>query len=307
MNTDILMAAQGQTKDLLSGLDKAQALVAEGEARFSRFLEDSELTRLNRAAGTWFRVSPDMLAVLQLAQRYHQLTDGLFDPSILPDLLRAGYDRSMDRIRAEEILPAVGDDTSSPRAPFSEMQIDMRERRVMLPQGMALDLGGIAKGWIAEQAGQTLAEYAEACLVDAGGDIFLSGAPYGSAHWPIELEDPREPGHNLMTLFVQPGGVATSTTTRRSWKQATSKAPVFRHHLIDPRSGEPSQSGWASVTVISDGAAKAEVLAKVLLIAGEADSLQFMSRYPTSAFIAVDLHGKLWGSENSKEFLYEPV
>ena len=302
MNTDILLAGQGETQRLLAGLEKAQTLIAESEARFSRFLEDSELTRLNHSAGTWFQLSPDMLAVLQLARRYHQLTSGLFDPSILPDLLRAGYDRSMDQIRTQKVLSAAGAETPSPRAPFSEMQIDTQKRRALLPQGMALDLGGIAKGWIAEQAGLALAEYAEACVVNAGGDIFFSGAPYGSARWPVELEDPREPGRTLKSLSVPPGGVATSTTTRRSWKQETRNGRVFRHHLIDPRSGEPSTGDWLSVTVISPHTYLCEVLAKALLIAGEdeADKLKFETKNSFS-YIAVDRLGKLTGTYQDLE------
>ena len=101
-------------------------------------------------------------------------------------------------------------------------------------------------------------------------------------------------------LTVGPGAVATSSIVKRRWKQGKSE----KHHLIDPRTGEPAQTPWASVTVITKTAARAEVLAKALLIAGQSGSEQLMARHPKSAFITIDLHGNLWGSENSKEVLY---
>jgi len=302
MNTDVLLAAQGGSARLAAGLEKAQTLVSEGEARFSRFLENSELTKLNRAAGTWFHVSPDMLAVLTLSFRYHHLTAGLFDPSILPDLRRAGYDRSMDLLRAQDVLPAAAPALRSPRPAFGEMRIDNARRRVFLPKGMALDLGGIAKGWIVEQAALALAEYAESCAVDAGGDLFLAGAPYGTTRWPVALDDPRRPGDTLLTLSVPPGGVATSTTTKRAWRQNTPHGEVHRHHLIDPRSGEPSTGDWLSVTVISAHTHLSEVFAKALLIAGplEAGQLQ-LNETSLFSYLAVDREGKLAGAYQNME------
>ena len=303
MNTEVLLAAQGQSPRLVAGLEKAQTLVTEGEERFSRFLENSELTRLNRAAGTWFHVSQDMLAVLLLALRYHHLTAGLFDPSILPDLRRAGYDRSMDLLRAEGVLPALEPASLFPRPAFGEMRIDSARRQVLLPAGMALDLGGIAKGWIAEQAALALAEYAESCAVDAGGDMYMVGAPYGTSRWPVALEDPRQPERTLLTLSVPPGGVATSATTRRAWRQNTPHGEVHRHHLIDPRSGEPSTGDWLSVTVISAHTHLSEVFAKALLIAGpfEAEQLLLNETSPFS-YLAVDREGKLTGTYQNGEF-----
>ena len=118
--------------------------------------------------------------------------------------------------------------------------------QVRLPQGTSLDLGGIAKGWIAEQAAGVLANYSPACAVDAGGDMFFLGLPEGEMSWAVEIEDPRDPLATLTTLEVGPGAVATSSVVKRAWHQGGER----RHHLIDPRTGEPAATDWLSVTVV---------------------------------------------------------
>jgi thiamine biosynthesis lipoprotein len=164
---------------------------------------------------------------------------------------------------------------------------------------MRIDLGGIAKGWIAEHAARIVAVYAAACAVNAGGDMFSIGLAAGEKNWRVALEDPRDPAATLGILQVGPGAVATSSTMRRRWEQGGQ----VRHHLIDPRTGAPAESDWLSVTVIAGHAAIAEVVAKVLLIAGSREAEKFAARRRDIAFIAVDAAGRLWGSSNAKEFL----
>ena len=104
MNTDILLATEGQGS---SSLKAAQDFIEASERRLSRFLPDSELSQLNRSAGEWVDVSDDLLDLLRQSMDFWRATHGLFDPSILPDLKRAGYDRSMDDIRARGDQPAT--------------------------------------------------------------------------------------------------------------------------------------------------------------------------------------------------------
>ena len=227
MSTTILAGAQGEPGAVAEGFRKMEALVRKHEQRFTRFSPDSELSPLNRSSGQWLEVSQELYEVLFLARRYYLETDGLFDPAVLPDLERAGYDRSIEQV--------------------------------------------------------TL------------------GLPQGQEFWEVGLEDPFNPEHDLAILQVGPGAIATSSVITRRWQQGRQQ----RHHLIDPRSSEPAHSPWASVTVITHSAAAAEVLAKALLIRGANGADALMARHAASAFIAVDLHGKLWGSDHSQEYLYK--
>ncbi len=294
MNTNIQMVAEGKADQLAEGFERAKRFIQESEARFSRFLDTSELSALNRSSGRWFQASADLFEVIRLARRFFHATRGLFDPSVLPDLKRVGYDRSMDLLRQEGATPLLETILAGERASFSEIDLDEVDLKIRLPEGISIDLGGIAKGWIAEQAAVILSGYAPLCAVNAGGDMSLMGLPEGEAHWPVELDDPFQPEDTLTNLQVEPGGVATSTVTKRTWKQGE----IQRHHLIDPRSGEPAETQWVSVTVMSQHTYEAEVLAKALLISGplEAGDIARNSGIPFS-YVAVDWDKKITGSQ----------
>jgi thiamine biosynthesis lipoprotein len=301
MNTDILLEAEGQADQIQAGFEQASQTIQSGESRFTRFSEESELSALNRSSGKRFKASPDLFSVVALSRRFFHLTRGLFDPSILPDLKRVGYDRSMDLLR--ELGPSLLLETllATERPSLSEMDMDESDQTILLPPGMALDLGGIAKGWIAEQAAHILSKYTTACAVDAGGDMYLVGVPDGMEQWPVALEDPLQPENTLTTLKVDPGAIATSTITKRVWQQAGKN----RHHIIDPRTGEPVISAWISVTVIAPHTCEAEVFAKALLIAGpqEAEDLIRHSGLPFT-FLAVDQEKKIWGNHGIMDYSY---
>ena len=300
MNTDITLAAQGNSIHVQEGFKTAQQYIEAGERRFTRFSQDSELSHLNRSAGTWFRASADMTFVISLAKQYVEQTNGLFNPSILPDLERIGYDRSMDLIRAEEaLLPPARFTQSSGLLALDELLINPDENLIFLPHGMRLDLGGIAKGWIAEQAALILADYSLACLVDAGGDMFMVGLPEGESSWQIDLEDPRNPDWSLTSLNVLPGALTTSSVMKRKWKQGETS----RHHLIDPRTGEPAETDWLSVTVVAPHADMAEVFAKALLIVGPQEAEMLAHNAPEISYLAVDHGGNVWGSLESLELI----
>jgi thiamine biosynthesis lipoprotein len=298
MNSDILLAAEGSPSQLAAGFEKVQTFVEQSEARFTRFSDQSELARLNESAGGWFQASPELFDLLLLARRYHRETGGLFNPAVLEALENAGYDRSMDEIRARGVVRVA--ERANPVVPdFQAFQLERSTGKVFLPAGMRLDLGGIAKGWIAEQAAGVLRRYAQACAVSAGGDMFLSGLPSGEPHWQVALEDPRDPEQNLAVLNVTEGAVATSSITKRRWQQGQRT----QNHIIDPRSGEPVETDWLSVTVVHPQAAGAEVFAKALLIAGSAGWESLNQSNQEIIAIAVDGKGQIWGSEKSMELI----
>lgn len=298
MNSEIVLAAEGVKSHIETGYQEAQAFIEDAEKRFTRFSSESELAQLNRKAGRWFNASADLFEVVQMARGLYDQTLGLFDPGILDALLQAGYDRSMDELRKGGAQPESR--SSQPGKPdFKSIQLDEKRKQIWLPQNTHLDLGGIAKGWIAEQAAQRLSKYATACAVSAGGDMVLIGNPRGEAAWSIGLEDPLDPSRDLAVLRVGSGAVATSSITKRRWVQGER----MQHHLIDPRTGKPAETDWLSVTVICPQAAAAEVFAKALLIAGP-DLAGRLDIEPNQiVFIAVDKHGKLWGSNHSEEYL----
>jgi thiamine biosynthesis lipoprotein len=299
MNTGILLAAEGSRQQVAAGFQQAQRLVEQCESRFTRFSEASELMALNRAAGSWFAASAELFEVVQDALHMANATDGLFNPAVLPTLRSLGYDRSMDELT--QAGPFEGPLPPLPQTPdFRRIELDPARKVIHLPSGMQIDLGGIAKGWIAERAAQTLAESCQTCAVNAGGDMFLVGLPAGQATWEIGLENPRDPAQDYAVLQISPGALATSTITKRTWR----RGGQAHHHLIDPRTGESADTNWLSVTVQAPHAYQAEAFAKAFLIAGrDARSDPFLNQ-PQTAFLAIDRQGSLWGSANSSEVFH---
>ncbi|HLO27990.1 MAG TPA: FAD:protein FMN transferase [Anaerolineales bacterium] len=299
MNTSVMLAAEGEKA--IEGLYATKLFIDECEQRFSRFLPASEVSELNRSAGDWLTISADLMDMLRLSLKYYKETEGIFDPAILSDLKQAGYDRSMDEIRAHGVAVVTHAAKQTSRPAFDEISLDLAGSRVRLPDGLEIDLGGIAKGWIVEKAAYLLRGYAEICAVSAGGDILFIGQPLDGTDWDVYLEDPRNPTQTLAQLHIPSGAVATSSVMKRTWRQGDK----MRHHLIDPRTGEPANTAWLSVSVISPDVITAEVYAKAILIGGNPDVQLLLPARQDLTFIAVDSQGNLLGSPNYKDYIYE--
>ena len=301
MNTLVQVAAEGNLKDLQPGFERVRQFVEQSEERFSRFRETSELTSLNQKAGRWFYASPAMFDLVKAALQLHNLTGGLFNPAILSALRQAGYDRSMDEIRLKAVLPARSRQVWN-IPPFDETCLDPETNGILLPEGVQIDLGGIAKGWIAARAAERLLQFTDACAVSAGGDMAIHGLPVGEHAWEISLEDPLDGEQVIAILKIQPGGLATSTVARRQWTQGGQ----LRHHIIDPRSGEPSDSRWLSVTVFAKSILFTEAFAKALLIAGPSEADRLISRVDGLQYVAIGLDGEITGTLENMEMIYVP-
>jgi len=301
MNTTIMLAAEGERA--IEGMQASKSFIDECEQRFSRFLPASEVTEMNRSAGDWLQISDELLEMLQLAQKYYEETHGIFDPSILADLKHAGYDRSMDEICAKGAADPASAPLRTSRSAFTKIELDPAGKSLRLPRGTEIDLGGIAKSWIVQQAAFLLHQYSDVCGVSAGGDILFIGSPEDGMDWDVFLEDPRDPSQMLAQLHIPSGAVATSSVTKRTWRQAGKS----QHHLIDPRTGLPAKTEWLSVTVICPDVIAADIYAKTILIGGVNLAQKMIETNPDLTYIAVDPQGNLVGSPNFKEYMYEPA
>jgi thiamine biosynthesis lipoprotein len=257
----------------LFGVDVSSAALAEGEAwvrrmdkRLTRFNPWSELSRFNDSAftprsdagrrfGGWVAVSRDLELLLREALRAYAESDGLVHAGVLPALRAAGYTRDFD---AGPTAPTAA---PPPPAPLPEL-LEVRHGGARLVKGAAIDLGGIAKGWMADR----LAEHLGAnVLVNLAGDLFAHGGGETGEGWPV--------GFGGKTLLLKDMAAATSGTTKRAWTGG--------HHLIDPRTGLPAQSDLSEVSVLASTATDAEIYAKVALLLGSHDAPKWLeSRSP---------------------------
>lgn len=273
MNTDVgvwLWSTPPQVEDRLWAVENRFAAV---EDTFSRFRPQSELSRLNAAAGQRaVNVSSSLWQVLSLALRHAEESTDIFDPTVLGDLMWAGYDRSFEEGLDAPAQPSTAESTPG-QATWRQIHLQEEERSVCLPLGIGIDLGGIAKGWTVDEAALALGQWGPA-LVDAGGDIRVTAAVEGEP-WPIALQDPFDPARNLLVLRISEGAVATSSIGKRCWQ----RAGKMQHHLIDPRTRRPAESDLHTVTVLAPTAVVAEISAKVVLILGRQAGADYLDAH----------------------------
>jgi thiamine biosynthesis lipoprotein len=261
-------------------LDHATTAVREVledvDTAYSRFREDSELSRLNASPGRVVRVSPLLATAIDAAQRAARLTDGAVDPTIGHAIRVAGYDDDFSRIAGPHpALPRRGREMEAVklrawRVPgWRAIRFDRRSRTVHLPPGVELDLGSTGKALAADLAAR--AAFAAAgtggVLVSLGGDIATAGTPPAGG-WRIHVaEDSREkPDGDGDVICLPAGGVATSSTTVRRW----TRGGVVLHHIIDPQTSLPTTGPFRTVTVTAATCLDANIASTAAIVRGEA-------------------------------------
>jgi thiamine biosynthesis lipoprotein len=238
---------------------------------------------LNDAAGSWVYVDSRLVGALEAALRARSATHGRFDPTILPALVAAGYDRTF-----AELEPRAPQSVDGWRA-GAGVFVDADGSRACVEEGAAVDLGGIGKGFSAERALRAMrAAWPEVQggLVDLGGDIAFFGAPADGSAWRVAVADPRVPGRVLTTLRIRNAGVATSGRDRRRCGPDRSL-----HHLIDPATGRPAEAGPLAVTVVGSDATEAEAHATAVAISTLDDARRHVREHPELSALYVQQDG----------------
>lgn len=292
-----LMTAQIETHadgtDLLAQLPgKVEAI----EARLSRFRPESELMRLNARAGEWVAVSEVLFDAVHAAKHAARLTDGLYNPLVLPAMLANGYDRSFEQIDQPAIRPAV------PAADWRGIGLRVKTREVRLPAGSAIDLGGIGKGWTAARLTDDLRAHG-ACLVNLGGDITAQGSPENLPGWHVNIEDPHS-GQSFIALWLHQGTVVTSGIDYRRWVTADGQT---HHHIVHPMTGLPAQTDIVSATIIHPHAPTAEAYAKAVLLKGSMDGLNWLQKRWYAAGMVIRQDGGVLATSNFDHFTHERI
>jgi thiamine biosynthesis lipoprotein len=277
MGTDAHVLVHGP--DAAERADAARDDLDELERRWSRFLPDSEISRLNEARAAPALVSPVTGALVAKAVEGWRITEGRFDPTVLGDVVRAGYDRSFARI------PAVTrSGVSDRRRGCAGIDVDEVVNIVRLPPRVAFDPGGIGKGYAADLVvARLMAQGCAGACVNVGGDVRVSGRAPGGRSWGVGVLDPFTETP-VDTVLVDDGGVATTSRTKRAWFVDGEPA----HHVIDPLTGRPAARGLAAVTTVASEAWIAEVFAKAAFVSGLDDGLAFLEAHRVAGVLTDD-------------------
>jgi thiamine biosynthesis lipoprotein len=268
----------------------------EWEQVLSRFRYDSELTRLNQIHERPVQVSEVLWDVFQAARKAEEMTNGLVTPTVLNAMIDAGYDRPFDELF--DLNPLGAESVEISAALRKEISAHEADRTITLPSGIGLDFGGIAKGWAAHQAMERLQVEGPA-LVDAAGDIAISGPRAGGSPWQIGVADPFHKGEEIEILFLERCGVATSGKDRRCWL----REGVLKHHIINPLTDQPAETDVLTVTVIAPDVMLAEAAAKAAFIQGSRAGLEWIEAHPEFAALFILDDGQMVYSQKLEEYL----
>jgi len=246
--------------------------VAEFETRYSRFIPDSLISRINAAAGkNWVEIDAQTEALFGLCDQMTFLTRGVFDPTTLP-LLRLWNWKAKP-----PVIPTEAEIESAKQL-TGWRKVQRRKGAIFLPQeGLCLDLGGIGKEYAVDCVLSSAVQRGiENVLVDFGQDVRAHGKPPGDGAWHIGLQDPRNPARCWTGVAVRNHAVATSGDVTRHFMHQGRRYG----HIVDPRSGSPVNNGTLSVSVIAPNCTLAGILSTAAFIVGPKEGLEMMSLCP---------------------------
>ena len=247
-------------------LKKLEDKINELDDMLSTGKETSEVSRLNRSGEAV--LSPTVANLVKRSLGIYKKTDGLFDITIYPLMELWGFPTKNYRVPSEkeieEKLKLVGSD-----------KIDFNEetRKISFKnKGMEIDFGGIGKGYITDELVKILTdEKVESAIINLGGNVFgFRKKPDGSL-WNIAIRDPNEPDKYMAAIRLEDSAVITSGGYERYFEENG----IIYHHILDPRTGKPSESGLKSVSIISKDGTLADALSTSLFIMGEEKAVKY--------------------------------
>lgn len=279
LNTVITISLYDTKDEVL--LDLAFGQIAADEKLFSKTISGSDIDRLNHAGGKPVTVSDETISLLEKALYYSELSGGRFDVSIAP--LSGLWDFSSDspRVPSEEEIEA-----QLPLVDFRQIQIE--GNTVQIPEGFALDLGAIAKGYIADRVRALLLENGvKSAIINLGGNVLAVGEKPDGKPFSVGIRKPFLEQNELeTTVEVRDLSVVTSGIYERCFESEGS----FYHHILDPETGKPFDNGLASVTVLSESSVDGDALSTALFAMGPEEGLKTAEALPNieALFIKTD-------------------
>jgi thiamine biosynthesis lipoprotein len=264
-------------------LDAVRREVERIEGLLSRFLPDSDIHRLNASAGIKReKVSYEAFEVLSKAVEFSRYCQGCFDVTIEP-LVRLWNIRQEpfvepDKFSIMQVLPLVN---------FRDLLLDPWEMTATLRYtGQSVDLGGIGKGYTADRIMAIFNEYdINSAYSNLGGNVVTRGAKPDGSPWRIGIQHPRQEDQLIGAVSVVNQTVVTSGDYQRC---VIGSQGEWHHHILNPLTGYPADSGLISVSIVTQNSLAADALSTMLFVAGMEKGLKFLKSFSQTEAIFVD-------------------
>ena len=254
------------------------------EQLMSPWINSSDVTRINRSAGEeWVKVSPETLRVIKKAKEISELSEGGFDITVGPltQLWRIARERGIPP-STEELKRKLD------LVNFRNLMIDQEGKIFLRKKGMAIDLGGIAKGHAVDRAFELLRTLGyKNLIVNAGGDLRVGGSKIDQP-WSIGIQDPRSPEKIMATVTISDSAIATSGDYEKFFIYQGKRY----HHIFNPKDGLPSD-GCQSVTIVCKEGMVADALATAVFVLGPEKGYALCQKLKGVDCLIVDKEGKI--------------
>jgi len=278
-------------------IDEIRDLLAKIDLELSRTNPKSDLYKVNAAAGKEaVKVSQGTFDVVKKALEYSKVTNGLLDPTIGPliNLWDIGHEDA--KVPAKDLLEHARKLTD-----YRKVAMDEANRTIKLEKpGMVLDLGSIGKGYAADQVSLYMQKHGlNSALINLGGSSIVAvGGKPGGADWNVGLQDPdKTRGSQLGTIKINNETIDSSGVYERYFMQDG----VRYHHILDPRTGYPTQNGLMSITIVSDNATDADALSTAAFVMGLKDGMAYIEKQKgVEAFFIMD-DNKIYATSGLKD------
>lgn len=266
---DTVISVQIYDSDDESLIDNCKEICTKYDDMFSNTKNDSEISKINNANGQAVEVSDDTISLLKTAIHYGDISNGKFDITISPV-------SSLWDFQSED--PEIPDDTDiqSALTHVNYKNIQINGNQVSLTDSeAAIDLGGIAKGYIADQLKDYLkSQGVEHAMINLGGNVLAIGKKPDGSDYNIGIQKPFDTtGDPITSVKIADQSVVTSGDYQRYFK----KNGKIYHHILNPSTGYPYDNGLSSVTIITDSSVNADALSTTCFALGLDDGMKLVN------------------------------
>lgn len=264
LDTVISLSVWGGSQEILDG---AVALCYKYEKLLSRTIEGSDVYRINHSKGEYTQVSDDTVMLVRKSIEFSEASVGYFDITIAP--VKELWD-----FKAENPSVPGEDSINRELAKVDYRNIEVEGNRIRMKNGAQIDLGAVAKGYIADKMTEYLrSNGVNKAILNLGGNIVMVGEKEEGIPWSVGIKDP-DGGQNeyMATVDVKDESVVTSGVYERFFEVDS----VIYHHILDPFTGYPAQNSVKSVTIISKSSLEGDILSTTCFVLGPEKGLQLI-------------------------------
>ena len=293
MDTFIDLKAQGENGE--KALLEAEKEINRLEKLFSPTIEQSEIFTINQyAAKQTVTVSKDTFDLIEKAKEYCNITEGAFDITIAPVVKAWGFTEEVKRVPTDEEIQQKLQLVDN-----NKLHIDKQNSTVYLEnENMSIDLGGIAKGYASDKVNEILKKNdISSAVISLGGNVSVTGKRPDGTKWRIAVQDPMNREGYVGILNVEDTSVITSGVYQRFFEQDGKKY----HHIIDTKTGKPTQTGLLSVTIVCDDGAMADALSTSVMVAGLQKGSEYTRKLGNFGMIVITDSNEMYISENIED------